>query len=117
MSETDVGGGHSDRVWAGKEDQRHECGPWIECAGSSRVSRFRYDYQSGNLQVLWMRPGRSPGTVYEDVDFETFRRFARVTSRGKFVNSTLNGFAYRDIEPHEQNAPSSNIRAVPSRTR
>jgi KTSC domain len=102
--------------WDEAESRQHDLGPWVETSSSSRVRAFRYDYANGNVQVTW-RNSKGPGHVYEDVPFEVFRSFARITSKGKAVNSTLNGFNYRPISPEELGAPSNDARSTPSRTR
>lgn len=98
------------------DDPVHDFGPWIECPQSTRASRYRYDYANGDLQVTWRNGQGHVVTAYHGVDSETYRRFARASSKGKFVNRLLNGFAYGPVSPDEANAPSNpNRRAVQHR--
>lgn len=101
--------------WDEPESRQHDCGPWIETPGSTRLRSFRYDYAQGNVHVQWRKGG--PGHIYADVPFEVFRAFARISSKGKAINSMLNGYNYRPITPEELGAPSNDLRAVPSRSR
>jgi hypothetical protein len=96
--------------------RQHDCGPWMETPASSRVSRFRYDYQNTALQVQW-RNNKNPGYVYLAVPYEGYRRFARISSKGKFINSDLNGYDFRGITPEELDAPSNEKRNPVNRVR
>ena len=87
----------------------HDLGPWIETPSSSRVSAFRFDHLQRQIQVTW-RNGIGPGHIYENVDYEGYRAFARVASKGKHINSTLNSKVFRKIEPNELKAPSNEKR-------
>lgn len=100
--------------WDQAESRRLDCGPWIETPGSTRVRSFRYDFAQGNIHIQWRKGG--PGHVYEDVPFETFKAFTKISSKGHGINSMLNGFSYRRITPEELNAPANNLRSVPGRT-
>jgi hypothetical protein len=95
----------------------HDLGPWIETPSSSRVSRFRYDHLQRSLQVQWTN-NKGHGYVYENVDYEGYRSFARVASKGKHINSTLDNYTYRPMDPFEYDAPSNDKRrGVGSRLR
>ena len=88
--------------------QAHDLGPWIETPSSSRVSRFRFDHLQRELQVQWTN-GKNAGCIYRNVDYEGYRAFARVVSKGKHVNSTLNGHEF-DYMSGEENLPSNEKR-------
>lgn len=91
--------------------------PWVETPNSTRVSRFRYDFANRALQVQWTN-AKNHGYVYRDVDYENYRSFARVVSKGKHVNRVLNGFDYELMDTDEVQAPSSASRkAITSRLR
>ena len=107
-----------EEAYAGVEaGSQHDLGPWIETASSSRVSRFRFDHLQRQLQVQW-RNNKNHGYLYENVDYEGYRRFARVASKGKHINSVLNGFSYREMFVSEVEAPSNDKRrGVGSRIR
>lgn len=95
----------------------HDLGPWIETPSSSRVSRFRFDHLQRQLQVDW-RNNKSPVYIYEDVDYEGYRAFARVASKGKHINAVLNGYAYHPVRNDEDMLPSNEKRrGVSSRLR
>lgn len=87
----------------------HDLSPWVETPNSSRVSRYRYDYATREIQVQW-RNNKNDGYIYSGIDYETYRSFARAISKGKQINRSLNGFEYRPIEPEELNAPSNTRR-------
>ncbi len=89
---------------------RHDCGPWIE-VNSTRVAAIRYDYANSAVQVLWQ--GRSPtrGYIYLDVPYERFRSFVRAGSKGKYINSAMNAYEYRQMTPEELDAPSDDRRS------
>lgn len=100
-------------------DPQHDCGPWIEVTKSSRLTRFRYDYGTGDLQVTW-RNGRGHVHTTYHVDNvpnaatgktskgdEVYRQFATAASKGRRVNTHLNGFGYHASTPDELDAPSS----------
>jgi hypothetical protein len=98
------------------DDPVHDLGPWIEAPQSSRLSRYRYDYGSRELQVTWKNGRGHVHTVYGAADTEVYRRFARAVSKGKFVNRVLNGLPYMPASPDQVDAPSNpNRRAVQSR--
>jgi len=96
-------------------DERHDLGPWIETPNSSRVLRYRFDYGSRTLQVLWRKPGGShgAGTLYSDVDYEQFRSFGRAISKGRAVNSILNSLSYEPLG-NDHHVPSNDRRRPPS---
>lgn len=95
---------------------RTDLGPWAETPNSTRVAKYRYDYMKNEVQVTW-RNNTNPGYAYENMGYEEFRRFARVVSKGKYINSTLNGFGYRKLSTDEVNAPSNRARRGVSRAR
>lgn len=97
-------------VYAGVEvGVQHDLGPWIETPNSSRVASFRFDHLQRQLQLTW-RNGKGIGYLYENVDYEGYRSFARVASKGKNVNSTLNNHSYRPMTIDEVEAPSNEKR-------
>jgi hypothetical protein len=89
---------------------QHDCGPWIEVT-SSRVDRIRYDYQNRAVQVLWVGKPEARGYIYLDVPYERFRSFIRSGSKGKFINSAMNAYEYRQMTPEELDAPSNDTRS------
>ena len=106
------------------ESIRMDLGPWIETPNSSRVARYRYDYLNDSMQVEWTNGIRSQSgpssptahhaTIYgaladggTPIDYEGFRRFARAVSKGRAVNSILNGFGYRGVSVDEIQASSN----------
>jgi KTSC domain len=95
---------------------RTDLGPWAETPNSSRVSAYRYDYMKQETQVTWRNNG-NPGYAYSGMSYEDFRRFARIASKGKYINSTLNGLSYRRLTPDEVSAPSNRERRAVSRSR
>lgn len=111
--------GDLDDVYAGvdAEGQAHDLGPWIETSSSSRVKAFRFDHLQRQLQVTW-RNNKNEGYLYEGVDYEGYRAFARVASKGKYINRILNGYTYRPMNSTEYEAPSNERRkGVGSRLR
>lgn len=94
----------------------HDLGPWIETPSSSRVSRFRYDHLQRELQVQW-RNNKNNGYVYHNVDYEGYRAFARVASKGKHINSTLNGFVYERMTGEEDYPSNEKRKGIGSRLR
>ena len=105
-------------VYAGVEaGVSHDLGPWVETPASSRVSRFRFDHLQRQLQVQW-RNNKGDGYLYENIDYEGYRSFARVVSKGKHINAVLNGHTYRPMTPSEYDAPSNEgRRGIGSRLR
>jgi hypothetical protein len=100
----------------GDDNEEHRLGPWMETPNSTRVSRLRYDFAQQAVQVQW-RNGKNNGYVYEGVDYETYRSFARVVSKGRYINSTLNGYGYREMDADESTIPSDPRYSVVSRYR
>jgi KTSC domain len=95
----------------------HDLGPWAETPASSRVSRYRYDYAQRAIQVQW-RNNKNDGYIYEDVDYEAFRSFARAVSKGKAINRSLNNFKYGVMVNQEYEIESNARRnAIYSRVR
>jgi hypothetical protein len=95
----------------------HDLGPWAETPSSSRVSRYRYDYAQRQIQVQW-RNNKNKGYIYEDVDYESFRSFARAVSKGKAINRSLNHFPYGVMQNQEYDIESNARRnAIYSRVR
>jgi len=88
---------------------QHDLGPWIETPNSTRVARFRFDHLQRALQVQWTN-GIGHGCVYSGVDYEGYRAFARVASKGKYVNSTLNGKEFEYMDETEAEVPSNEKR-------
>ena len=97
------------------EKIRSDCGPWIEPA-STRVESYRYDYMNRQIQCTWANH-IGPGHTYDVDDYEVFRRFARSTSKGKFINRVLNGYHFEKIDPTVLSLPSNPRRRVPAGTR
>ena len=95
---------------------RHDLSPWAETPRSSRVSRYRYDFQNSALQVQW-RNNKNQGYIYLEVPEEGYRMFIRAASKGKHINSTLNSFDYRPMSPEEVSAPSNAQRGLTARVR
>lgn len=113
-----------------REDLDHDFGPWIESPNSTRVSAYRYDYANGEMQVKWRNGKGHKVTVYllnegqqivpesgQQVTHrgsETFRKFALARSKGKYVNTTMNGYTYISLrDSTEKDLPSNpNARVV-----
>jgi KTSC domain len=95
---------------------KHDLSPWSETPASTRVARYRYDYINRAVQVQW-RNNKNHGYIYFDVPYEAYRSFARLASKGKGVNSHLNGFEYRQMTPDEVGAPSNAFRRQVARSR
>jgi hypothetical protein len=98
----------------GGEVLRTDLGPWAETPSSSRVSAYRYDYLKRETQVTW-RNNNNPGYAYEGMSYEDFRRFARILSKGKYINVIDKQFSYRRLTPDEVQAPSNRDRRGVSR--
>ena len=96
--------------------EAHDLGPWIETPSSSRVSRFRFDHLQRQLQVQW-RNGIGPGYIYENMDYEGYRAFARVASKGKHINAVLNGHAYDEMTGQELLPSNEKRKGIGSRLR
>lgn len=90
----------------GYESFQSDLGPWTETPNSTRVSRYRYDYMNRAVQVQWTN-NKNHGYIYEEMDYEAFRGFARAASKGERVNTHLNDFPYRLMTPDEVDAPSN----------
>jgi hypothetical protein len=106
-----------EEIYAGVDvSGAHDLGPWIETPSSTRVSRFRFDHLQRQLQVQW-RNNVGPGYVYENVDYEGYRAFARVASKGKHINAVLNGYAYRSMHGEEMIPSNPNRSSITSRLR
>lgn len=116
--------GQREKVHAGKyihdevyKGGQHDLTEWMETPKSSRVSAFRYDHANNALQVTW-RNSTNHGYIYLEVPYESYRSFARAASKGRYVNSTLNGFDYRLMDPDEVQADSNPDRpGITSRVR
>ena len=91
-------------------EEQHDLGPWVETPKSSRVDAFRYDYLNRALQVTW-RNHSNHGYIYLGVPYEGYRSMARAASKGRFVNSSLNGYEYRLMTPDEVQADSNSERS------
>ena len=106
-----------EEAYAGVEaGQAHDLGPWIETPSSTRVSRFRFDHLQRQLQVQW-RNNKGHGYIYDGVDYEGYRSFARVVSKGKYINSTLNGFTKWPMEVEHEIPSNEKRRGLGSRLR
>ena len=106
-----------EEAYAGVEaGQAHDLGPWIETPSSSRVSRFRFDHLQRQLQVQW-RNNKGHGYIYDGVDYEGYRSFARVVSKGKYINSTLNGLTKWPMELEHELPSNEKRRGLGSRLR
>jgi hypothetical protein len=90
-------------------EEQHDLGPWTQAPKSTRVDTYRYDYLNRALQVTW-RNGKNHGYVYLGVPYEGYRSFARAASKGRYVNSSLNGYDYRLMTPDEVQADSNSER-------
>lgn len=107
----------AEEIYAGVEaGGAHDLGPWIETASSSRVARFRYDHLQRQLQVQW-RNNKNQGYVYENVDYEGYRSFGRVVSKGRHINSTLNNYTYRPMSGEQELPSNEKRRGINSRIR
>ena len=81
------------------------------------MSRFRYDHLNRALQVKWTN-NKNHGYIYLDVDYDGYRTFGRVVSKGKHINYPLNERPYRLMTEDEEQAPSNeNRRGISSRLR
>jgi hypothetical protein len=99
------------------DDPRHDLTPWVETPNSTRVSSYRYDHATGELQVRWRNRPPSEGYVYQG-SYEIYRGFARAVSKGKMINRVLDGLPYEPMTPDQINAPSNPQRGgVQSRVR
>jgi hypothetical protein len=99
------------------ESLKFDLTPWVETPASSRVSQFRYDFANRALQVKWTN-NKNHGYIYRDVDYEGYRSFARVVSKGQHINRVLNGYDYDLMDEDEEQAPSNAARrAITSRVR
>ena len=99
------------------DEKAHDLGPWMETPKSTRVSAFRYDFHNRALQVTW-RNNSNHGYIYLSVPYENYKSMARAASKGRFVNTSLNGFDYRLMTPDEVQAESNSERsALTSRVR
>lgn len=99
------------------DHDKFDLAPWTDTPSSSRVSRFRYDHANKATQVQW-RNGANHGYIYGDMNYEEFRMFARAVSKGKKVNTFLNGKPYRLMDTDEVAAGSNTgRRGLTSRVR
>lgn len=107
----------AEEVFAGVDvSGAHDLGPWIETPSSTRVSRFRFDHLQRELQVQW-RNNKNVGYVYHNVDYEGYRAFARVASKGKHINSTLNNYVFEVMEGQQELPSNEKRRGIGSRLR
>lgn len=74
-----------------------------EYPSSSRVQYLRYDYDEAKLAVKFFKLGRNLGLcyVYEDVPPPVYQQFVTSGSLGRYINSTLNQFAYHPADDDE----------------
>jgi hypothetical protein len=117
------GGSERKKVHAGTyvhdeayNDDQHDLTPWAETPKSSRVSRYRYDYQNNAIQVQW-RNNKNHGYIYLEVPPEGYLAFVRAASKGKHINFPLNSYDYRLMTPDEVSAPSNSQRGMTTRAR
>lgn len=66
-----------------------------EYPASTRVQAYRYDHGRQTLQVRFVKYGSA--YEYHGVPTAVFASFASAPSKGKFINSTLNGFPYEHV--------------------
>ena len=90
---------------------KHDMGPWIG-VNSTRVDQIRYDYMNRAVQVLWTNKPHARGYVYLDVPYERFRAFIRSSSKGQYINSSMNSYDYRPMTPDELDAPTNEERSA-----
>lgn len=104
---------------------QHDLSPWVSVsyrpypssgAGSSRVSAFRYDHSAKQVQVQWQN-NKNNGYIYEDMDYEEYRSFARAVSRGKRINTHLNRKKYYPMQGEETLPSNSKRRGLTSKMR
>jgi len=107
----------AEEIYSGVEaGGAHDLGPWIETPSSTRVSRFRYDHLQRELQVQWTN-NKNAGCIYHNVDYEGYRSFARVASKGRHINSTLNHFDFSYMRGEEDYPSNEKRRGIGSRVR
>ena len=94
------------------ESDEQDLGPWLETPQSTRVSRFRYDFGKSAIQVQW-RNNKNHGYIYEDASFDVYQAMAITASKGRYVNSPLNGLPYRVMTADEVSASSNLSRKRP----
>lgn len=95
-------------------EDTHDFGPWIMTPNSSRVGGFRYDFANRAVHVQWTGKGLERTYMYTEVPYEVYRSMVRAASKGRFINSSLNHFDYRQAEPDEVDAPSNDERLAPT---
>lgn len=95
------------------DEDVHDFGPWVMTPKSSRVGGFRYDFANRAVHVQWTGKGLTRSYMYMEVPYEIYRSMVRIGSKGKFINSTLNNFDYREAAPDEVDAPSNDERMAP----
>lgn len=96
------------------DEDRHDFGPWIMTPDSTRVGGFRYDFANRAMHVQWTGKGMERTYMYTEVPYETYRSMVRAASKGRFINSSLNHFDYREADPDEVDAPSNDERTAPA---
>lgn len=77
--------------WSGGDELTSRPGKWFFSPTSSRVRKYRWD--GGNLAIHVVFKDGTPW-VYRNVPYSVFRGFHRAKSKGKYINSRLNGFEY-----------------------
>ena len=95
----------AESIYQSEDIESFDLSPWVECPSSSRVSRYRYDFANRALQVQW-RNNKNQGYVYP-MEYDGYRSFSRIASKGRYINSPLNGVAYRPMDESEYSAPSN----------
>jgi hypothetical protein len=73
--------------------------PW-EFPDSSRVRAYQWDEALQQLRVRFIKYGTP--WVYNDVDLGTFQAFDAASSKGKFINTVLNSYPYREATSDEE---------------
>lgn len=100
----------------GYKGSNTDLGPWVVTPSSTRVSRYRYDYENRAIQVQW-RNNKNHGYIYRGADYETYRSFARAVSKGRSVNNLLDNLDYGLMTPDEVDAASTRTTTITSRVR
>lgn len=67
---------------------------------SSRVKAYQWDQSIQQLRVRFIKYGTP--WVYNDVDLATFQAFDATSSKGTFINTTLNSYPYRRATVDEE---------------
>ena len=73
---------------------------------------IRYDYHEPGRPGAVGQQAAVARYVYLDVPYERFRAFIRSSSKGKYINSAMNGYDYRPMTPDELDAPTNEERSA-----